>query len=159
MKVNVNRVIGLIPAKFTCECLNDNGELEAVEIGLKLNRLKFRDVAREQFTDAMSKADKDPEVIGQLLADLIAEWEFYADDECIEMLPITVENIIDRDALFVMNLAEAVLGKLFPNPLKAANLVNGSEPAAKSSLASATNSEIATSSQPLAVSGTSNRGN
>jgi hypothetical protein len=153
MKVNVNRVIGPIPAKFNCECLNDNGELESVEIGLKLNRLKFRDVVREQFTEAMSKADKDPQVIGQILVDLIAEWEFYADDTCTEMLPITVENIIDRDAMFVMNLSEAVLGKLFPNPLKAANLVNGSEPAAKSSLASATNSEIATSSQPLAASG------
>lgn len=157
--MHIKKLTGLIPTSFNCECLNDDGEWVTEKIGLKLNRLKFKEVARDEFTKAMESADKDPEVIGKLLSDLVAEWELFEDVEGTKMLPITMENIIDRDAIFVMNMAEAVFGKLFPNPLKAAHLVNGSEPAAKSSPASATNSETDTTSHSLAVSGVSPRGN
>ena len=157
--MHIKKLTGLIPASFTCECLNDEGEWVKEQVGLKLNRLKFKEIAREEFTKAMENADKDPEVVGKLLTGLVAEWEIFEDAEATRMLPITVDNIIDRDAVFVMNMAEAVFSKLFPNPLKAARLVNGSEPAAKSSQELAMNSETDTTSQSLVASGGSPRGN
>jgi hypothetical protein len=151
--MHIKRLTGLIPATFTCECLNDEGEWVKEKIGVKLNRLQFKEVAREEFTQAMENVNKDPEIIGNLLAKLIASWELFEDEDAKIMLPVTCDNIIDRDASFVTNLAEAVFSRLFPNPLKAANLVNGSEPAAKSSPASATTSETDTNSLSLVASG------
>lgn len=160
--MHINQLTSLIPASFECQVMNDNGEFVTNTVNIKLNRLSFREATQEQFQQAMKNADKDPEPIGRLLAGytdaegvkhpgLLASWEIFEDEAGTQMLPITVENIIDQPFDFVMVLVEAVAAKVFPNPQKAAGSVNGSVPPEKS--IATTDSEGDTSSLSLVASG------
>lgn len=139
--MNISQLQSLVPASFECEAMDENGDFHPNKVGIKLRRLAFRNIARESFQQAMTQADKDPTVIGELLAGkkgqlgLLAEWEIFIDEANTEMLPITVDNIIDQPYDFVANLATAVFNKLFPNPTKAANSGDGSGAAASTTTA------------------------
>ncbi len=127
--MNIKQLSTLVPASFTCQALDDNGEWIDCQVSIIVNRLSFREVSQEQFQEALKNADKDPEVLGELLRKGLHQWDLFTDEANTERLPITVENIIDRPVDFTMNLATAVMEKLFANPPKAASSANGSAPA------------------------------
>src|SRR4051812_31950452 len=115
--MNITKTDTGVPAKFDYEYFDENGELTSAEIKLRLHRLSFRKVSASAFQEAMSKINEHPEQIAQLLCDVIEDWNLFTDDAETEMFPINVDNIQEREPLFVAGLAEAVFERLFPNPL------------------------------------------
>lgn len=151
--MHLGQFTGLIPASFEATGIEDGVEVKGT-INIKLNRLAFKTVTEDGFVDAMQKADKDPTVIGMLLAGksdtepgLLAWWEMFTDGSQTDMLPITCENIISLPFDFVTALSEAVMDKLFQGPVKAGNSPDGSA-ATESTNSAATPDSPAT---PLAL--------
>lgn len=145
--MNINQLTGVIPASFEAVGINPDGTEEAGTIKIKINRLAFKTVTEEGFAEAMAQADKNPRVIGDLLAGkidpetgeetlgLLAAWEVFKDVENSQMLEITCDSIINLPFDFVTSLSEAVMARLFPGPVKAGKLAVGSDPDVNTSLA------------------------
>jgi hypothetical protein len=145
---------GHVPASFEAVGIDPaTGNEVKGTIKVKLSRLAFKTVTAEGFTEAMQQADRDPSIIGELLAGktnddgttspgVLVWWEMFEDPENTRMLPITVDNIISMPYDFVIALAEAVISKLFPGPAKAVNLGAGSAPTANTNSAAAETSKV-----------------
>lgn len=132
--MNIAKLNELIPASFDYEYTDAADNKQTETINLKLRRMSFKQTASADFRNAMGEAESNPQPIAELLAGLIAEWDIYEGDDVTKMLPINAATIAALPVEFVGALAECVFKRLFPDPQKAANSVNGSEPAAKSSL-------------------------
>lgn len=169
----IGELTGQLPASFEAVGIDpETGEETKGTINIKLNRIAFKTITKETFQDAMKNADKEPEVIGRLLAGdgdtppMLGEWELFEDAEQSKMLPITCENIIGLPFDFVTELTGAVMGRLFQQTPTAGNSPAGSAQAENTNsaqtLASAAtpkNSEQDGDSLRLAAIGELPRGN
>ena len=161
--MHIDKLQTLLPTSFECDIAHSDGSVTKETINIKLNRLAFKTVSQKEFLAAIKNVEQNPTELGKILAGttdeagneirgLLASWEIFSDVEATEMYPITVDNIINQPFDFVVNLAHAVVGKLFPNPQKAASSGGGSA-AAESSTNAPSMSNNDTPSQLQAASG------
>lgn len=123
---------GSIPVSFEATGVDPETGSELTEtVKATISRLAYDTVSNEEFTDAIDKITKEPRVLGDLLAGdgtkpgILESWELFEDEAKAEMLAITCENIIALPYDFVIALAEAVFGRLFPQMRTAKNSVDG----------------------------------
>lgn len=136
--MHVQQLLRTIPASFEAVGIQPDGSEIRDLVNIKINRLAFDTVTKEGFIEAMTKGEKDLRVIAPFLAGekdengtvvrpgAVAFWELYQDEEETVLLPITCENIVGLPFDIVTSLAEAVMAKLFPGPVKAGNSPDGS---------------------------------
>lgn len=138
--MNITKLQAKVKADFDYTHTNDEGEELSEPIALTLNRMSFSHAAAKEFRVAMENADTDPSGIPTALAPFIADWNIYVDEDGgeTEMMLPTPENIGALPPDFVAQLAEAVFGRLFPNPQKAKDLPRSSEPETSSAAIEAT---------------------
>ena len=161
--MHINQLSGLIPASFTTQALDKEGNLVQDDFKIKLRRMSYKAVTQSEFKAAMESAKENPRVVGELLAGhpkqegsdeeerlgLLAEWGLYEDEENTKMFPITVDNIIERPFDFVADLAACVFDKLFPNPQRAETSGSGSAPDQVSTAQTNSNNDTTLPSQPV----------
>lgn len=146
--MNIETLRALIPASFEYKYVDaaDQEQSETITLGLK--RMAFSTATSKAFRNSIDESDTD--AIAEMLAKLIGEWNMDANGE---PFPPTVENINACPADFIAQVAECAFKKLFPDPKKASDSLNGSAPEASSTADSTNNSESDTPLAEPAVSG------
>lgn len=128
--MNISKLSAKIPAAFEYSFVDADGNEQKEQITIELARLSFGKSTSKEFRTAMENVNDDARPIAQILSDLIVDWNLHQGEDDTPKLPITVESIESFPPDFVGQLAEAVFGRLFPNPQKAESSANGSAQAA-----------------------------
>lgn len=128
-----------VKASFACTASDADGNPIDGTINLLVDRLSGRKADEKElkslFVDAEDSQKFEPLIKAIIDAGFVSSWEVFDDEECTQMQPITVDNVLDKGVDFIGGFIEATMTAIFPNLKRASNSPAGS--AQKEQLASA----------------------
>lgn len=141
-----------VKASFTCTASDDEGNPIDGTINILVDRLSGRKAdeheLKELFTEAEETQKFEPLIRTLIDAEFVSSWEVFDDEECTQMQPITVENVLDKGVDFIGGFIEATISAVFPNIKRASNSPGGSAQTDKLASAARTSNDDTDSALP-----------